>query len=102
MAPVKDSGLEGKVGDERGKIGKGAVGEGGLEVEGLAGVDAVALEGVTGGDNNGVDHERARDGTDEFRRRLGFLLWGFFKVNFPLGQLLLLGATSHIPFSVLF
>lgn len=102
MAPAEDSGLEGEVGDEGGEIGNGAVGEGRPEVEGRAGIDAVALEGVAGGDNNGVDHERARDGTDEFRRRLDFMLWGFLKVDFPLGQLLLLGATAHLPSTLLF
>ena len=102
MVPAENSGLESEVRDEGGEIGYKAVGEGGPEVEGLAGIDAVALEGVAGGDNNWVDHEGAGDGADEFRRRLDFLLWGFLEVDFPLGQLLLLGATAHLPFSLLF
>lgn len=69
--PVENGGFEGEIRDEGGEIGGRAVGEGGNKGEKKAGLDGVTLEGVAGGDNDGVGHDSAGDWAYEF---LGWLL----------------------------
>ena len=86
MAQAENSGLEGEVRDEGGEIGNRAVGEGGPEVEGLAGIDAITLEGVAGGDNNGVNHEGAGMGQTNSGGGWIFCFGDFSKWIFHLGS----------------
>lgn len=67
-APVKDGGPESEVGDDGGEIGAAAAVESGVEGEGNAGEDAVALECVAGGDDEGIRHDRAGQRAEELNR----------------------------------
>lgn len=58
LAPVENGGFEGKVRDDGGEIGGGAVGESGFEGERKASTDGITVESVAGGDNYRVGHER--------------------------------------------
>lgn len=78
VAPFEYGGFESKVGDESGEIRGGAVRELGGEIMNFACFDGGAIEGVAGGDDDGVGHEGTGNGAEElFWRGLGFSFVGF-------------------------
>lgn len=81
MTPVEDGGLESEIRDDGGEIRNRAIREGGLIVKGLAGINTIALKGVAGRDDYWVGHQEARNGTQEFFRRV--MLGGPVEVYFP-------------------
>lgn len=65
VAPVENGGFESEIGDKGGEIGGRAVGENGFESKSVAGMNAIAIEGMARGDDNRVGHERARKWASE-------------------------------------